>query len=112
MFLSVIHVETVVKLVGKTPDVYIDRKVDMDQFDLTVSEAKATYQEVKDYIFEKHGIKVLLLYIAQIKQKHGIFERDCYNKSKDEEAKVLQCTPLKIKEMKLCNPIKLGYFQT
>ena len=36
------------------------------------------------------------LYIVQIKQKHGIIERD-YNKSKDEEAKVPQYTPEKEK---------------
>ena len=44
------HIETVVKLVRKTPDAYIDLKVDMDELDLTASEAKATYQEIKDYI--------------------------------------------------------------
>lgn len=82
------HIETVVKLVRKTPDAYIDLKVDMDELDLTASEAKATYQEIKDYIVKKHGVKVSSLYIAQIKQKHGIIERDCYNKSKAEEAKV------------------------
>ena len=78
------HIETVVKLVRKTPDAYIDLKVDMDELDLTASEAKATYQEIKDYIVKKHGVKVSSLYIAQIKQKHGIIERDCYNKSKAE----------------------------
>ena len=72
------HIETVVKLVRKTPDAYIDLKVDMDELDLTASEAKATYQEIKDYIVKKHGVKVSSLYIAQIKQKHGIIERDCY----------------------------------
>ena len=91
------HIETVVKLVRKTPDAYIDLKVDMDELDLTASEAKATYQEIKDYIVKKHGVKVSSLYIAQIKQKHGIIERDCYNKSKAEEAKVPQCTPEKEK---------------
>lgn len=35
------HVETVVQLVRKTPDAYIDLKVDMDELDLTASEAKA-----------------------------------------------------------------------
>jgi len=36
------HVETVVMLVRKTPDAYIDITVDMDELDLTASEAKAT----------------------------------------------------------------------
>ena len=71
--------ETVVQLVRKTPDAYIDITVDMDELDLTASEAKATYQEIKDYIFEKHGVKVSSLYIAQVKEKHGIIERENYN---------------------------------
>ena len=46
-------VETVVQLVRKKPDTYIDITVDMDELDLTSSEAKATYDEIKDYIFDK-----------------------------------------------------------
>lgn len=42
----------------KTPDAYIDLKVDMDEFDLTDSEAKATYQEIKDYALKEFGLKV------------------------------------------------------
>lgn len=40
----------------------------MDELDLTSSEAKATYDEIKDYIFDKHCVKVSSLYIAQVKQ--------------------------------------------
>ena len=47
------HVETVVKLVRKTSDAYIEMTVDMDGLDLTASEAKVTYQEIKEYIKEK-----------------------------------------------------------
>lgn len=83
--------ETVVQLVRKTPDAYIDIKVDMDELDLTASEAKATYQEIKDYIFEKYGVKVSSLYIAQVKEKHGIIERENYNHAKSEEAKQPKC---------------------
>lgn len=85
------HVETVVKLVRKNPDAYIDITVDMDELDLTASEAKATYQEIKDYIFEKHGVKVSSLYIARIKEKYGIIERENYNKTKSEDARQPQC---------------------
>ena len=91
------HVEAVVKLVRKTPDAYIDITVDMDELDLTASEAKATYQEIKDYILKKHNVKVSSLYIAQVKRKHGIIERDCYNKPKDEDTRQLQCPPEKEK---------------
>lgn len=89
--------ETVVQLVRKTPDAHIDLKVDMDEPDLTVAEAKATYQEIKDHIFNKHGVKVSALYIAQTKQKHSIIERDCYNKPKSEQEKVPYCPLEKVK---------------
>ena len=36
-------------------------------------------------------MKVSNLYIAQIKQKHGIIERENYNKPKSEDAKQPQC---------------------
>ena len=91
------HVETVVQLVRKKPDTYIDITVDMDELDLTSSEAKATYEEIKDYIFDKHRVKVSSLYIAQVKQKHGIIERDCYNNSKKENPNQPQCPPEKVK---------------
>lgn len=97
MFPRTAHVETVVQLVRKNPDTYIDITVDMDELDLTTSEAKATYDEIKDYIFDKHCVKVSSLYIAQIKQKHGIIERDCYNNSKEDNQKQPQCPPEKVK---------------
>lgn len=97
MFPNTVHVETVVKLVRKTPDAYIDITVDMDELDLTASGAKATYQEIKEYIKEKYGVKVSSLYIAQTKQKHGIIERENYNTAKSENAKQPQCPPEKEK---------------
>ena len=91
------HVETVVQLVRKKPDTYIDITVDMDELDLTSSEAKATYDEIKDYIFDKYRVKVSSIYIAQVKQKHGIIERDCYNNTNKESPKQPQCPPEKVK---------------
>lgn len=85
------HVETVVKFVRKTPDAYIDLKVDMDELDLTAQEAKATYQEIKQYILDKYDTKVSNLYIAQVKEKYGIIERENYNKPKSANAKQPQC---------------------
>ncbi len=85
------HVETIVQLVRKTPDAYIDITVNMDELDLTSAESKATYQEIKDYIFEKYGVKVSSLYIAQVKEKYGIIERENYNKVKVEDSKQPKC---------------------
>ena len=97
MFPFTSHVETVVQLVRKKPDTYIDITVDMDELDLTSSEAKATYDEIKDYIFDKHRVKVSSLYVAQVKQKYGIIERDCHNNSKKDNPKQPQCPPEKAK---------------
>lgn len=92
MFPQTVHVETVVQLVRKKPDAYIDITVDMDELDLTSSEAKATYEEIKDYVFKGFGLKVSSLNIAQVKNKCGIIERENYNKPKSENVKQPQCT--------------------
>ena len=98
------HVETVVQLVRKKPDTYIDITVDMDELDLTSSEAKATYDEIKDYVFEEFGLKVSSLNIAQVKTKCGIIERENYNKPKYENVKQPQCT--KDKEEAIMNALR------
>ena len=63
----------------------------MSELDVTPAETEATYQEIKDYIFEQHGVKVSSLYIAQVKEKHGLKERENYNKPKSEDPKQPQC---------------------
>ena len=63
----------------------------MDELDLTAAEKKAAYQEIKDYVLQHSGLKVSNLYIAQVKQKCGIIERENYNKPKSEDAKQPQC---------------------
>lgn len=40
---------------------------------------------------KEYGLKVSSLYVAQVKQKHGIVERESYNKPKTEGAKVPHC---------------------
>ncbi|MCC8140071.1 MAG: RNA methyltransferase [Lachnospiraceae bacterium] len=44
---------------------------------------------------EHTGLSVSSLYIAQIKQKYGIIERENYNKPKSENARQPQCPPEK-----------------
>lgn len=65
----------------------------MEEPDVTAAESKATYNEIRDYVREHHQLKVSNLYIAQVKQKHGIIERENYNKPKSENAKQPQCPP-------------------
>lgn len=85
------HVETVCLLSKLKSDKYIDVELEMDEFDLTVVESKATYEEIKDYVLAHSGLKVSSLYIAQVKQKCEIIERKNYNKPKSEYAKQPQC---------------------
>ena len=78
-----LFVETVVQLSQRKPDAYIDIDLDLEELDITAAESKATYDEIKGYVFNKFGLKVSTLNIAQTKAKHGIIERECYNKGKD-----------------------------
>ena len=90
-------VETVCLLSKLQSKEHIEIEVTMDEMDLTSAESKATYEEIKAYVLEHSGLKVSSLYIAQVKQKHGIIERENYNKPKSENAKQPQCPPEKEK---------------
>ena len=74
-------------------DVYQKITVDlkMDELDVTAAETKATYEEIREYVKEHTGLNVSDLYIAQVKQKCGIKERQNYNKPKAENPKRLKC---------------------
>jgi len=76
---------------------HIEVKVDMDELDLTSAEAKATYKEIQDWVQEMYGFHVTNLNIAQVKQKHGIIERENYNKSKSENSRQPGCPEEKVK---------------
>ena len=87
-----VHVETVC-LLSKLHEAkhHVNVTLEMDELDVTSVESKATYEEIKEYVLEKHGLRVTNLYIAQVKRKCGIIERENYNKSKSEVAKQTQC---------------------
>ena len=94
------HVECVISLSQQYPDDHIEFSLDLDEMDATPAETKATYKEIKDYVKEQTGLNVTPLYIAQIKQKCGIIERECYNKPKSESYKQPQCPPEKEKAIR------------
>ena len=100
MFPRADHVETVCLLSKLQSKEHIEIEVKMDELDLTSAESKATYEEIKAYVLEHTGLKVSRLYIAQVKQKCGIIERENYNKPKSEDAKQPQCPPDKEKAIK------------
>lgn len=97
MFPRADHVETVCLLSKLQSKEHIEIEVKMDELDLTSAESKATYEEIKAYVLEHTGLKVSHLYIAQVKQKYGIIERENYNKPKSENARQPQCPPEKEK---------------
>ena len=99
-FPHAVHVETVCLLSKLNAKQHIEVDIHMDELDLTDAEKKATYSEIKEYVLEHTGLKVSSLYIAQVKQKCGIIERENYNKPKSDDAKQPQCPPDKEKAIK------------
>ena len=106
MFPGTGDVETVCLLSKLNTRQHIEIDLSMDELDLTDAEKKATYQEIKDYVLKQSGLKVSSLYIAQVKQKCGIIERENYNKPKSEDAKQPQCSPEKEKEKAIKEALK------
>ena len=109
MFPQTVHVETVC-LLSKLHEAkhHVNVTVDMDELDVTSAESKATYEEIKQYVAEHNeGMKVSSLYVAQVKQKHGIIERENYNKPKSEKGGQPECP----KEKEIAIEEALKYFQ-
>lgn len=87
-----VHGETVC-LLSKFSEAksHISVKVEMDEIDLTAAESKATYAEIRNWVQENYGFRVTNLNIAQVKRKHGIIERENYNKPKSEDSRHPGC---------------------
>ena len=99
LFCRTSHVETVCLLVLRNPVTHINIDVDVEEM-VQDKRGLATYGKIKAYVLEHTGLKVSSLYIAQVKQKHGIIERENYNKPKSENAKQPQCSPEKEEAIK------------
>ena len=85
------HCEAVLLLTKLHVERHIEVDVSIDELDVTAAESKATYNEIRDYVLAHHQLKVSNLYIAQVKQKYGIIERENYHKAKNEKAKQPKC---------------------
>ena len=75
-------------------------ELELEELDCTVAESRATYEEIKDYVLKHSGLKVSSLYIAQVKQKYGLIERENYNKLRTEDVKQPKCTIKKKKAIR------------
>ena len=80
--------ETVVVLRDKKVDGHIN--IDLDVEKLGIQFNKTTYDDIKAYISNKYGFKIPFIYIAQVKSKLGIKERENYNTGNG-KAKVPNC---------------------
>lgn len=97
------HVETVC-LLSKLHEAkhHVNVRLDMHELDITSAENKATYEEIKSYVAEHNdGMKVSNLYIAQVKAKYGIIERENYNKAKSDDTRQPQCPKEKEKAIEV-----------
>ena len=73
-------------------DDYVEVELELDEFDVTSAESKATYAEIKDYVAAHNdGMKVSNLYISQVKRKCGIEVGENYNLPKSEDSRQPQC---------------------
>ena len=101
MFPRTGHVEAVIRLSkGEFTLKKVRVPFSLEDMDLSKLKKGATYQEIKDYVKSQTGLNVTPLYIAQVKQKCGIIERECYNKPKSENTKQPQCPPEKEKAIR------------
>mgnify|MGYP002509744507 CR=1 FL=1 len=78
---------------GKSTKIEIE--IDLNEADKRECIGTATYQEIKDYVWEHYQTKVSHLYIAQIKKKCGLDVGENFNKPKTEGNKVPNCPPEK-----------------
>ena len=64
----------------------------VEDMDLSAAHGNASYNKIKKHVYEKTGLQVSNLNIAQVKRKYGIIERENYNLPKSENSKQPNCT--------------------
>ena len=79
------------------PDTTVDVNLDISELKVSNAKTKATYEEIKSYVQEKHSLKVTNIYITQFKRECGIVERENYNKPKSPDNKQPGCPEEKVK---------------
>ena len=92
-------VETIVVL-SKGVDISAGKvrvEFSVEDMDLSAAHGNASYNKIKKYVYEKTGLQVSSLNIAQVKRKYGIIERENYNFPKSENSRQPNCTPQKEK---------------
>ena len=92
------HVETVVLLSkGNISSQNVRVEFSLEDMDMSGFQQGATYEQVQDWVQDKYGFHVTHLNIAQVKRRHGIIERENYNKPKSPDSKQPGCPEEKVK---------------
>lgn len=90
------HVETVVLLSkGDIDSKRVKVEFSLENMDMSEFQNGATYEQIKEYVLCKTGLKVSSLYISQVKRKSSLEVGKHYNMAKSEDAKQPQCPPEK-----------------
>lgn len=96
MFPATGNVETVVLLSkGDIDSKRVKVEFSLEDMDMSELQNGATYEQIKEYVLCKTGLKVSSLYISQVKRKCGLEVGKHYNMAKSEDAKQPQCPPEK-----------------
>ena len=86
------HVETVVLLSkGDIDSKRVKVEFSLEDMDMSEFQNGATYEQIKEYVLCKTGLKVSSLYISQVKRKCDLEVGKHYNMAKSEDAKQPQC---------------------
>ena len=108
LFHQIRFVETVVLLSkGNISSQSIRVEFSLEDMDMSRFQQGATYEQIQEWVLEKYGFHVSHLNIAQVKRKHGIIERENYNKPKSPDSKQPGCPEEKIKAIE----VALRHFQ-
>ena len=91
MFPITIGVETVALLSKLNTEQHLDIEIAEDKLSEIDFSKDATYGEIKKLVWDKYGFKISIIYIAQIKRKHGLIKRENYNISNRENQRVPNC---------------------
>ena len=59
----------------------------LEDMDMARFQQGATYEQIQEWVQEKYGFHVSHLNIARVKRKHGIIERENYNKLKSPDSR-------------------------
>ncbi len=68
----------------------------LEDKDMSRFQQETTYEQLQDWVQEKFGFHVSHLNLAQVKRKHGIIERENYNKPKFLDSKQPGCPTEKV----------------